>query len=724
MAIKESLDLPVDVSGLRKAAAAARALDAALSAAEKHDLDKIGAGLAKVSAGGGGGGRRGPTEEQAAAKAAAAAARQQAAEERAAAKVARDAAREKATEQRAAAKASRDAARQAAADEKAAARAAVAAAREKAREEKAAAKVARDSAREKAREEKVAAREAAKKKRAEEQEQTRLKRIREGSGKGIGAVDIAIGNILSEIPGYLARAAAAAAELLKQGAIAVVQAAAFRQSTEKAFGVILKSASAGKQAYQQGLKLANELGLNAQETLGGLNNLLARGFQVDGATGAIAVLKAMADLKAISPDVNTDAMVTAIAQIKSKGKLQLEELQGQLGESFDVGAVLEQLSKKLHKSQNEIRALISAGKIDANTGILAVLDAIQAKTGKGLGGAAKDASRTFAGLFARLQNFPTNFLLGLDVSPGMGKVAAFLSNILDLLDPTTERGKRAGKAIESIASAFGDFFTSKAATEAVTHSLDLLIATGEGVAKGFQQVKPAVDSFFGALAKLTGTKDAESTARALGEAAAYAAVGFAALAGAVAAAMYPVVAFVVEATKLIDELNSLTAPASSAGQAIGNGFVSGLLNAMTGGLAGIYQAGAQLAGAAESGARTASETHSPSRAWERLARDWGEGGVRGMRRVSERLENASGNVAFAAARAASGAAANDNAGASGRIAAAGASSGGRGPVVINVAIDGATLAAAGVSRDKAREIGSQIGDAAIDAYFRRIAEAA
>lgn len=248
------------------------------------------------------------------------------------------------------------------------------------------------------------------------------------AGGGGGGIAAAVAAVMALV-GAVTWLASQLASLTVTGAQLAITSSTARAAAESSIALLVRSRREAERLYDVASRVGDKLGQAPQQTVESLNTLLARGFQAEGSTGAFAVIKAMADLRVISPKAQIDNIVTAIGQIKSKGKLALEELQGQLGEQFDVGAVISQLSRKLGKTSDEVRKLISAGKIDADTGILAFLDAIREKTGKGLGGAAEAAANTIPRLIDRIKGAGVALFDRVDVSP----VSDFLQNIMAVL---------------------------------------------------------------------------------------------------------------------------------------------------------------------------------------------------------------------------------------------------------------------------------------------------
>lgn len=274
--------------------------------------------------------------------------------------------------------------------------------------------------------------------------------------------------------------------------VMLVKTQAFKESTTNAFEKLLGSSAKAQAAFKKTIVVAQEIGLSYEDALSGVNSLVAKGF---GANQALDLVKAMADLKSVVPDANIKYLLLAISQIKSKGVLQMEELQGQIAEAgLSVSVVLEEIGKKVGKSAAEVRKMISAGKISADQGVQGILAAIQKTTGKPLGDAAKDAANSLQGLLGRVHDLPTALLLVADSSKGMGAVKSALSNVLAAFAP----GTKTGDAFAAALGRLGDAFATALSGLTGAGGKDALTTFAGGVTKAVDGVARLI-SMFGQL---------------------------------------------------------------------------------------------------------------------------------------------------------------------------------------------------------------------------------
>jgi tape measure domain-containing protein len=199
----------------------------------------------------------------------------------------------------------------------------------------------------------------------------------------------------------------------------VVNMGRFAESSKVAFRFLYGSAAAGREAFSTAIGLAGELGQDVEDVTGKFIKLRAAQFTL---AESKEVFLLAADLKALTGDAQAaERAVTAITQIKAKGRLQAEELVGQLAEAgVSTVLVYDALSKRLGKTRDEVRALITAGKIDADTGIAAIKEAVKHKIGVDTLGdfAKKQAQSTLGGALDRLVNAPKLFFLKVSQESG------------------------------------------------------------------------------------------------------------------------------------------------------------------------------------------------------------------------------------------------------------------------------------------------------------------
>jgi tape measure domain-containing protein len=530
-----------------------------------------------------------------------------------------------------------------------------------------------------------------------------------------GALTFAGGLALDAIRQGVQDIAVAAVRTLAEGVRSAAQAAAFRQDTERGLAIVLRSAQAAKDVYRQGLRLAGELGQGAEQTLAGLQGLIARGFPVD---EAVKFTRAMADLAIVNPGANLESIMLAVGKIRGQGKAQGDELMMLAEAGLNMTTFYEKAAKVAGKSIDEIKKMQDAGKLTSEIALPAILESVKALTGKELGGVAKAATGGLSGLGRRLSTLGETLLLSADFGPAAAKVERFASAFLKLAGPGTPLGDKLVATIEKIATAAADLLGGERGAAVLADALDALADVAEGLVDGLRPVGPIVLNTIEALNGMLGVQGAGITARQVGEAIAYLARAVVTL-GAVALVMY---ARIVQ--PFIDTFNGLQAlaqPAESTGRSIGNGIVRGLISAMTFGLSEVTIAGIRLGGAATDGVAQGAQVASPSRATMRTGRSIAEGQALGMLRGLPAVDRAA--VALGRAGVAIG---NDNGGARPLASgvAPGGALGGGGAVSVTVVLDGAASSQAAGSPAAAKAAGQTIGASVIEAWMRRRAEAA
>ena len=218
----------------------------------------------------------------------------------------------------------------------------------------------------------------------------------------------------------------------------VLEMGVFAERTKTALGFLEKSAAGGIAAF-------NRFRIIARDTGGDVEDIATQGLALRralfGQGESEELLKLMADMQSMGVTAEqTGRAVAAITQIKGKGRLQSEELVGQLAEAgVSTIAVFEQLEKMTGKSRSGVRKLLEGGKIDATMGIDAVKAAIKAQMGITEAGerARAFAMKTTSGLLGMLQSLPKH--LFLDVSERLKEMGTFrdiLRDVIRFLDPS------------------------------------------------------------------------------------------------------------------------------------------------------------------------------------------------------------------------------------------------------------------------------------------------
>ena len=455
--------------------------------------------------------------------------------------------------------------------------------------------------------------------------------------------------MLMAIAGAALAAATAVAALGAAFTHAVIDAVAFRQAALGGLTQIMKSASGARDVFDVGVNLSARWNMDPRETVTQLQELVSKGFS---AKEARVLLTASADLKVMSPTANVAGIMLAIGQIRSKGVLQMEELQGQLAEAgINVGKVLEVIGKKTGRTAAQVRKDISAGKVDSNTGIWAIVKSIEELGGGKLGSVADKAATSISSMIAGLQFRPG--LLALKIAEmieggaGEGALKGALSRLLAASDPEKSPGMKrllagaSALANELLQMLFGPL-ASAGGDKGLQTLLDRVAAGVELVAAGVRSVRPLVQGFlsgFGegatlvvdvllALGKSLGfgkdLSSAAGAARLFGKGLAIVLGVAAAVVAAIVLASGSVLAFVQTVATApavvggavstsIAYLDALPAELLSAGLAMGTNLWTGFVQGIEAGVAAVTDAGTRLADAAKSAVSTTLDQHSPSR---------------------------------------------------------------------------------------------------------------
>lgn len=248
----------------------------------------------------------------------------------------------------------------------------------------------------------------------------------------------------------------AAAGALVSGAIVkgAVSMGVFQEKTRKAFELLTGSVAGGDAAFSRVIDLSTMLGQGLEATSDQMKKLLAQQFSLEESTGLI---KLVADLRAIGVEgEKADRVLTAITQIRAKGRLQAEEMLQLAEAGVSLELVMGELEKATGKTRDEVRKLQEAGKLGQDVALAAIEKAILKKVGKASAGeAAVDfADSTITGLVGRLGAARDSFFLRVATQAGASiqglkgpiqKLTDFVSNV-----NVAPFGKFVGDAIEGL----------------------------------------------------------------------------------------------------------------------------------------------------------------------------------------------------------------------------------------------------------------------------------
>lgn len=257
-----------------------------------------------------------------------------------------------------------------------------------------------------------------------------------GGFDGLGMKGLVAGNLITS---GIERGTVAMLDLGRATVGVVAEYTKFAQNSELAFNRLAKHGASGAKLFDHARNLAVEFGMDVQSTSDSFRKLLAAQFNP---TLATDIIKMGADLRSLGGTAeDVKGAVRAISQIKGTGKLQGDEL-NQLAEAgLSINLIREEIGKLMGgKSVGEVLKLQEAGKIDADTAVAGILNAVKTKTGsKELGEAGKlFADTTLDGMAGRLKAKAQN--LGVDlgqrlipvvtkfVTPLADKLSSFLAS--------------------------------------------------------------------------------------------------------------------------------------------------------------------------------------------------------------------------------------------------------------------------------------------------------
>ncbi len=492
-----------------------------------------------------------------------------------------------------------------------------------------------------------------------------------GLGGLIGGVTLG-GLAASAITGIIGAAKSATMAvigLVASFAHGVVEAAAFGERAELAFKLLMHGGENAGAQLQRVIGIASSLGLDVEDSIKTFQKLLAMQFKP---AMAEQLLKMGADLQAIGASSEEVAgALTAISQIKAKGRVQSEELLQLAERGVSTELVITSLGKALGKTNDQVRALMQAGKITADQGIAAIGEAIKIKTGEKEFGEAgsKFAATTLTGMtnVFKAKGAAVMLQLGAAIRKPLGEaLGPIVKDLMAALD--SPEGKA---ALDGIVAGFTTVLGAlKQAWPIVKEFAGGLIeglAPLKDVGKGFMDAMGPILKVFGVDAK-----DAASGARLLGQALALV-IGAGVMVGAVIAGIIAVFVaipvaiaragvaigeFVVETVNWIaglpGRIMAFIGNFSSAALSLGTSIIDGLVNGISEGAARVIEAVKSVATSAITTAATVLKIGSPSKVFEELGGFATEGFERGLQAGTGGVVSASAQMAGGSAAGAAG----------------------------------------------------------------------
>ncbi|WP_394845189.1 tape measure protein [Pendulispora brunnea] len=283
-----------------------------------------------------------------------------------------------------------------------------------------------------------------------------------GLGKGLSWAGSGLVSVAGGVAAFGAKAAAvaggAAIGLGVLGADFALDAFSFKENVTAGFSTLLKSDDAAKRVMADAIQFASVTPFETQDVLESYRKLLVAGFKEDELRPVMTVV---GDVGGAFGTEAMGSVIRGLQQIRSKGKLQGEEIM-QLSEAgVGSGAIFDALASKLGKTREEVQKLVSAGKVDSQTGIAAILESITNTVSGGKAGSLMDKqSQTISGLFSTLKSKPFEFFIALDEQKILAPVKNFIATLSVVLDPKSAIGARLIAFLQTIGEALSSVFGS------------------------------------------------------------------------------------------------------------------------------------------------------------------------------------------------------------------------------------------------------------------------
>lgn len=284
---------------------------------------------------------------------------------------------------------------------------------------------------------------------------------------------------------FLGLGAAAVAGL---GAIATMglTSAASLEQVQISFNALLGSAEKGQEVFRDLQKFAAVTPFEFPEVAAAAKRFLAFNEQVGLSDDSLqSFLTTVGDLSSVTGAgaEGLNRITLAIGQMAGKGKVQLEELM-QIGEAVPGFSAVGAIAQQLGITTAEAMQKISAGELDATTGIHALLEGM--KQFPGAAGAMEKQSQTLLGVFSTFKD-----------TVGQALADSFAPIIPDLKAALTDLTPILGDALRTLAPAIGEVINAalpllsgfvKAISPVITVILQLLVTALEPLIPVVNQV--------------------------------------------------------------------------------------------------------------------------------------------------------------------------------------------------------------------------------------------
>lgn len=433
--------------------------------------------------------------------------------------------------------------------------------------------------------------------------------------------------------------AAAFAGVGASAARAVIDVAAFRESSLVALEAVLGSSQAAGRQFRNAITVANQTPLDTQDVIRQTQSFAVAGF---GEREIAPLIAASSDLGAAFGQRSSEGFALALSQIRATGTLQGQELLQLTNANVSRMAVLDSIARQMNLGQGDVgrraaMTAISQRRVSSGVGEQAALDAVRGRLDQGgqLGSFARRQSETLTGAISNARNAIFNLLIGIDFSRVPGLIA--FKNVLLQITGALQSGSPAAVALRqgvmgaanavggllarvinpaNIASgmaALGRGFASVQRFAGI--AWPIVRAFIQGVGPGFSLMIAPLRMLFASLT--AGGGPSATTLTLLANAARGLGFAFGAVGGAIALLAAGLTGFfgLVSATITtgIGLVSNLAASMTIAFQGVGTGIIGGIIAGIRSAAGTLVSEVTGVGSLALSAARTALGIHSPSR---------------------------------------------------------------------------------------------------------------
>ena len=217
------------------------------------------------------------------------------------------------------------------------------------------------------------------------------------------------------------------------------------EAVSKGFEVVTGSAEKAKAALKESDALALKFGMSTLDTRKEMLKFLGLGFDQGQSS---ALLKMGGDMRALGLEAEQiQGIMGQLGQIKSKGKLQGEELVVLAENGLSSDKVYARLEKRLGKTREEVMKLQSTGGIGSSDALNAIAESLLDTFGKEINAAnlgstgAQMADETLSGMMGKMKAKIGNGLASLvpKLKPSFGRLLSVVDNVFTKLGPLVEK---------------------------------------------------------------------------------------------------------------------------------------------------------------------------------------------------------------------------------------------------------------------------------------------